>query len=266
MALKDEQLKKAISKVVDEVLGTEPSEENGEEEINKAMPASMDENGGKDKIKSGTPYSDKQKMKKAKKEEEEEESEEKKAKMKKSDDEEKPEEEKVTKSEGEETTTEEEAPEETTKVAKSIEELTEVLDEDELELIKAWRADKEAPEENVETEIKEEITKAKKAEETKEYEDLKKAYSEQSDLIKSLSEKIDKMASQPAYDKRSIENLETIEKSQPEEKISKSQVLDKMLELQQTNKGVRAVHISEFEATNNISDPAIKKMVMDSLK
>jgi len=262
MPIKDETLKKAVNKVVDELLG----ETKDEEKVEKAMPATMPENGGKDQIKSGTPYSEKKSDKVKKSDEEEEDKE---TKVEKSEEETK--EDKVEKSEEttEEDKVEKSETEEETKVQKSIEELSDVLDTDELELIKAWRADQEEViEDKVEEKVGEEVAKSMTSPKNEEYEELKKAYSDQTDLIKSLTDKVEKMASQPAYDKKSIETLETIEKSgsESEETISKAQVLNRMLELQKADKGIRAVHVSEFEATNNISDSAIKKMVMDSFK
>ena len=63
---KQDEIKKAIDEVVDKVLGEESKPEP--EDVEKAMPASMPENGGKDNIKSGSPFSDKKELK-AKKDE-----------------------------------------------------------------------------------------------------------------------------------------------------------------------------------------------------
>jgi len=147
------------------------------------------------------------------------------------------------------------------------------LDEDEVELIKAWRAQSEveSTEEGVtkseepKEEIKQEDTLGKAQKE--ENDQLKKSLSEQADLIKGLTEKFEKLASQPAYEKRSISSLEPIEKSESAtQDVSKQQVLEKMLELQIAGKGVRSTHIAEFESTNNISDLQIRNLVMNSVK
>lgn len=168
------------------------------------------------------------------------------------------------------------------KMKKSIEELSDILDEDELELIKAWREDAEveqvakseetapAAEPAAEEEQEESITKslAKVMEEA--VAPLKKALDEKDALIKSMNEKIEKMASQPAYDRRSISNLEALEKSgassEGAKELSKRQISEKMFEMQVAGKGVTSHHIAEFEATGNISDEIVKSIVFKELK
>lgn len=258
-----EELKKSVEELVEQLskLEQESSEAQAEEqvlegaatsesseEVEKSMPAqpelgqepphlaNLDANGGDDKYKTGSPGMEEQKDPSAKAKE-----------AKKSEDEEEEEESLEPKAE---------------KVEKS-EELS--LDDEEVELVKAWRAQKQ--EESIEKAVPAQadsdvLVKAFQ----KENDDLKKALTEQSDLIKSLSEKVEKMASAPAYDKRAISGLEPIEKSGDQEsELNKSQVLDKMLQLQQDEKsGVHARHIAEFEATGNLSNPQIKQLVINS--
>ena len=82
-----------------------------------------------------------------------------------------------------------------------------------------------------------------------------------------MNERIEKMASQPAYDKRSVDSLEPIEKSEnkPSDNISKSQVLDTMLDLQKSGAGITAYHVTRFEATGEIVDPKVEKLVKETL-
>ena len=90
---------------------------------------------------------------------------------------------------------------------------------------------------------------------------------EKEELIKSMNEKIEKMANQPAYDKRSVTTLEAIEKSDGAESVvSKAQVLETMLNLQVAGKGVNSKHIAEMEATGNVSDPRIKQLIKDEIE
>lgn len=261
---KQDEIKKSIDNVVDQILN-----------IEKSMPISLDANGGQDKICSGTPLQTEAELKAAKedeakkaKEKSDEESVAKAKEDKKEDDEDEDEE------DDEKKNSKKDSKKDDKKLAfmkKSVEELASVLDEEELELIKAWR---EQPAE-------EEIAKSKTAESeiSDKSEDLKKALadivapiqkamSEKDDLIKSLGDKIEKMASQPAYDRRSISTLEALEKSgsQESQTISKKQVTDKMLELQIAGKGVTSHHIGEFEATGNISDAMVKSLVFKELK
>jgi hypothetical protein len=241
-----EEIKKSIEELVDQALSSDTSEEKTEdnktedlskaedtdevkteenkteenktEDLNKGeMPKTLPENGGDDKIKSGTPFSEKP-------------SDGKKKKMK-----------------------------------KSIEELSEHLSDDELELVQAWREENSEDAEDVNVES---ITKSVNAAVKDQVDTLMKAISDRDETIKTLSEKVEKMASGPAYDKRTVTNLEPLEKGGESEEptIKKAQVLDTMLELQKEGKGVRAVHVAEFESTGNISNPHIKSLVMNKLK
>lgn len=260
-AAKQEELSKAIDAIVDEQLGKEaPAPKT--EEVEKAMPKTMDENGGKDKIKSGTPYSEGGN----KKSPEDEGSHTK--KMKKAEDE-TPAAENVEKAKEEKDEKDEDK--KTKKAYKSVEALGDLSDE-EIELVKAWREEK-ALEEKAETVEKsqaapstESLTKAITDAITSAVEPLKKAIEAKDNQIQELEKNFKKLASQPAYDKRSLSTLEPIEKSGNEQTISKAQVLNKMLDLQMQGKGVRSNHITEFETTGNISDPGIKRLVMDSFK
>lgn len=160
------------------------------------------------------------------------------------------------------------------KMMKSLEELSEFLSEDEVELIAAWREDSTESAEDVAKsqsglqDDKVDVAALVKSAITEATDEFKKSLSEKDEIIKSMNDKIEKMASRPAYDKRSVDSLEPIEKSGESntEPLSKSQVLDTMLDLQKSGKGVGSLHISEFEATGNISDPRIKQQVMDACK
>lgn len=163
------------------------------------------------------------------------------------------------------------------KMKKSIQELSSILDEEELELVKAWREESEK-----EAQLAKSIEAAPQTQPTQNLEevlrkaiadsnaDLRKSLDEKDTLIKSLSDKVEKMASQPAYDRRSISNLEVLEKSGSTpgkiEEIKKSQVLDTMLSLQAQGKGITSHHVAEFEATGNISDARVKRTVFQELK
>lgn len=257
MENKDTEINKAIEELVDQ-------------ELEKAMPTSLDENGGKDKIKSGSPFTEQGEGKAASTDESPTKGSGEK-KMKKSDDDDESEDSvEKAKSEDEKESKDLEKDMYKKKMKKSQEDLGE-LDEDEIELIKCWREEKaqESEEEVVKSmtpsaeDFSDVISKAVSSA----IEPLRKSLDEKDELIKSLKEDVEKISSQPAYDKRSITNLETIEKGgeQPAE-ISKSQVKDKLLELQFAGKGVTSHHIAEFEGTGNISDSSIKKLVMDSFK
>jgi hypothetical protein len=149
------------------------------------------------------------------------------------------------------------------------------LSDEEKELVKAWRASKDEPAEEVAKsqaaeqapKQDEEIKKALDAQKT-ENETLKKSLAEQSEMIKSLTEKVEKMESQPAYDKKAVTKLEPIEKSQPEtEKASKRQVIDALLTLQQEgDKDVNSHVISKYEATNQLSKSLQEKVKTQILK
>lgn len=275
-------IKKSVEDTVNQILSAEAQAANGgatqqiadptapaADSANKAMPASSPANGGDDKIKSGSPMTEEQKAEEAKKAQAAAE-----AKAKADAD-------AVAKAKADEDEKKKKKDEDDKKkpafMKKSIEQLSEHLDADELELVKTWReecekesvaksqaaAEQPAAPANPFAGI-EEVLKKAVAEGTA---DIRKALDEKDTLIKGLSDKIEKMASQPAYDRRSISTLEAIEKSQPESaELSKSKVLDKMLELQAAGKGVTSHHIAEFEATRNISDPTVRGIVFRELK
>ncbi len=156
-----------------------------------------------------------------------------------------------------------------TPVAQPADEIGSLSDE-EKELVKAWRASKDEPAEEI-TKAQpapaqdEELKKALDAQKT-ENETLKKSLSEQSDLIKALTEKVEKIASQPAYDQKSVTKLEPVEKSQPEtEKASKRQVLNALLELQQAGEAT-SHDVSKYESTNQLSKSLQEKVKNQILK
>jgi hypothetical protein len=237
------------------------------------------QNGGNDEIKSGSPKTEEMKMSeeaeekkkkddmekaKAKKSEDndaddkkkEDEKKEMEKAMKKADDDKKDEDKKE-----DDKDEAEKAKKAKKSMKKSLQDLSSVLDEEELELIKAWRSE-QAEEENV---VKsEDIAKAVSDITSAQVDELRKSMNAQNDLIKSMSEQIKKLSSQPAHDKRSIDTLETLAKSGTQESatITKSQVLDVMLDLQKSGKGVTSHHVAEFEATGNISNGQIKALVM----
>jgi hypothetical protein len=239
---------------VKEVEKSEVSEEETSEEIEKGVKSGeapkekTPENGGKDEVKSGTPKTEKQKMMKSEDEDEDDEK--------------------------EETPAEEKKEESKKKLKKSVEELSEYLDADELELIAAWRADQDEVEEPVaksqsglsDTPNLEEIVKSAVASASEEF---KKSLDAKDAVIKSLSDKVEKMASQPAYDRRSVESLEVIEKSgESDQPMTKAQVLDTMLDLQKSGKGITSYHIAQVEGLGSVSGlkPEIKQMILDAYK
>lgn len=270
---------------------------SNKEKIQKTVDALVDEalakgvnneaqNGGKDEIKSGSPKAEEMKLSEDadsddQKKKKEDESDEKKddKEMEKSDDKDADDEEekkkkekdemskKMKKAEDDKEDEEEDEKDEakkakkSSKMKKSIKELTDVLDEEELELIKAWRDDQAEKEETV---VKsEDIAKAVSEATSGQVEDLRKALNSQNDLIKSLSDQINKLASQPAHDKRSIDTLEPLIKGgNSETTLTKALVLDVMLDLQKNGKGVNSHHVAEFESTGNISNGQIKTLVM----
>lgn len=146
------------------------------------------------------------------------------------------------------------------------------LSDEEKELVKAWRASKDEPAEEITKSQEaaapaqdEELKKSLEAQKT-ENETLKKSLAEQADLIKGLTEKVEKMASQPAYDQKSVTKLEPIEKSQPEtEKASKRQVLNALLELQQAGEAT-SHDVSKYESTNQLSKSLQEKVKTQILK
>ena len=150
-------------------------------------------------------------------------------------------------------------------------------DEEENELLKSWRESKnQEPEEielskSVKEESKEDESLKKALSAQKEENDaLRKSLSEQSDMIKSLTEKVEKMASQPAYDKKSVDSLEPIEKTEEKDvtQISKGQVLNALLELQQ--EGLAKSHdVIKYQSTNQLSkslQDAVKDKITKTLK
>lgn len=233
--LTEEEIKKSIEALLEEVEVEEIKEEKKEEVIVKSeekeeKKTKKDENGGEDKMKSGSPFTEKQNS-------------------------------------------------DTPKMKKSIDELKEFgVSEDELELISAWREElnKEETPEIIEESVTKSLSKQNEmvlADEIKKAisestAELRKSLNEKDELIKSLSDKVNKLANQPAYDSKGIDTLEAIEKSETvkEEYIQKSQVLSKMLELQAAGKGVTSHHVAEFEATGNISNQKIKNLVKTELK
>lgn len=278
----NKDIKKSVEETVNQILSTDQSANGGTTQlvadptaaVTKAMPASSPANGGEDKIRSGSPMSEEEKAEEAKKAQAADE--EKKRKEKDEDDAKKAMADKESK-EKESKEKEEKDCKSKDKMKKSLEELADHLDADELELVKTWReecekesvaksqAAPEAPVAGIQMEQLQEVLKKAISEQTA---DLKKAIDDKDTLIKGLNDKIEKMASQPAYDRRSISTLETLEKSgaQASGELTKSQVLDKMLELQAAGKGVTSHHIAEFEATRNISDPTVRGIVFRELK
>ena len=258
----EEEILKSIDAIIDETLGTEEQPVEEKEVVAKSEESKnedKDANGGKDKIKSGSPMSAEQSEKAKKSEEDEEESEEKeldKEDMKK-----------LADKEAKEEVKEHEKDMHKKKMKKSLEELSQVLDSEELELIKAWREESEQSEKEASTDVAKSVVQAVSAQ----IEDLKKAFdarlSEKDSLIKALSEEIKKLSSQPAHSGQAVSTLETLEKGgSSETTLSKSQVLDTMLDLQKAGKGVTSRHIAEFEVTNNLSNPVVRALVIEEAK
>lgn len=140
------------------------------------------------------------------------------------------------------------------------------LSEDEIELVKAWRAtsnDEGQPEEitkSVEAPAQDQELKKALETQTQENQALKKSLEEQSSLIKSLTEKVEKMASQPAYEPKAVTTLEPIEKSEPQtQQASKRQVIDALLTLQQAGEAT-SHDISKYEVTNQLSKSLQEKV------
>lgn len=273
--MNEQDIKKSIDQLVDSILKTE-SIEKAEHPTNGgfegAKPAAEMDKSEEDKepkaeeqSESKEEESEEAKKAKMKKAEEEKESA-KEGKAEDKDDESKKSEEKEEPKKDEKAEDEKEEAKKS-KMKKSLVELAQILDEDELELVKAWREDTASEQVVTSAQSQEEFSKSLTKVVTDVVEPLKKALEEKDSLIKSMSDKIEKMASQPAYDRRSITSLEALEKSDSasSNEISKSQVTDKMLELQIQGKGVTSHNIAEFEATGNISDPVIKSLVFKSL-
>jgi hypothetical protein len=275
----EEEILKSLDAIIDETIGSEETTE----EVSKSEESKnekKDANGGDDKIKSGSPMSEKQeaamkaKAKKAEKEDEEEEDEEEEDEAKKAvessanlskaeDKEEKKEMKQVAK---EEVKAHEGKMHK--KMKKSLDELSSVLDEEELELIKAWREENDEEEsEETPSDIAKSVAQAVGAQ----LDDLKKAFneklSEKDVMIKSLSDEVKKLSSQPAHGRQSIDSLEVLEKGgSSETNLTKAQVLDTMLDLQKAGKGITSHHIAEFEATRNLSNPVVRNLVMEATK
>lgn len=277
----EEEILKSLDAIIDETIGSEEetAQEQKEEQVAKSEESKnekKDANGGEDKIKSGSPMSEKQEAAakaKAKKSEDEDEdekaekSESKQADLVKAEDKEDKEEKKEMKQVAKEEVKAHEGKMHK-KMKKSIEELSSVLDDEELELIKAWR------EENDEDEVEEtpaDIAKSVAQAVGAQIDDLKKAFneklSEKDAMIKSLSDEVKKLSSQPAHGRQSIDSLETLEKGgSSETSLTKAQVLDTMLDLQKAGKGITSHHIAEFEATRNLSNPVVRNLVMEATK
>lgn len=229
-----DEMKKSVKDLVKEILSEKPATDASAqpaEDIEKAKAKKSEDEDADDKEKKG------------KKEKEDKDADDKMKNMKKS---------------------ESETPaEETSEIGK--------LSDEEVELVKAWRASKDEPAEEigksqeVAPKQDEELKKALDAQKT-ENESLKKSIEAQSDLIKGLTEKVEKMASQPAYDKKAVTKLEPIEKSQPEtEKASKRQVLNALLEMQQAGEAT-SHDISKYESTNQLSKSLQEKVKTQILK
>lgn len=263
-----EEILKSLDAIIDETIGTD--EVAGEtapaaETVTKSEESkdtNKQANGGDDKIKSGSPMTEEQKAEEAKKAKEKKDKEEKEAK------------EKAEKSAQEEAdlkkSDDEDADDKKAKkMKKSLEDLAAAgVDAEELELIKAWR-EENAEEEEVQGSA--DIAKAVSQAVGAQIEELKKSFDEKlsakDDMIKSLSAEVKKLSTQPAHGKQSVDSLETIEKSGASNtEISKAQVLDTMLELQKSGKGINSRHIAEFEATRNLSNPQVKALVMEETK
>lgn len=282
-----EEILKSLDAIIDETMGKdEEVVPASTETVAKSAEESKDENkqanGGDDKIKSGSPMTEEQKAeeaKKAKAKKDEEEANKKKA----MEDAEKSAQaeadlkkaavdaeqaKKIADKEADKKVGAHEDKMHGKKMKKSLDELKDVLDEEELELVKAWREEnKEDETEESSADIAKSVAQAVGAQ----LEDIKKSFdqklSEKDDMIKSLSAEVKKLSTQPAHGRQSVDSLETIEKSGASNtEISKAQVLDTMLELQKAGKGINSHHIAEFEATRNLSNPQVKALVMNETK
>lgn len=272
-----EEILKSLDAIIDETIGTD--EVAGEAAPAAETVAKSEEskdtnkqaNGGDDKIKSGSPMTEEQKAEEAKKAKEKKDKEEKEAKEKamKEQAEKSAQEEADLKKGAKESEDKDADDKKAKKMKKSLEELAAAgVDAEELELIKAWR-EENAEEEEVQgsADIAKSVAQAVGAQ----IEELKKSFDEKlsakDDMIKSLSAEVKKLSTQPAHGKQSVDSLETIEKSGASNtEISKAQVLDTMLELQKSGKGINSRHIAEFEATRNLSNPQVKALVMEETK
>lgn len=273
-----EEILKSLDAIIDETIGTD--EVAGEaapaaETVTKSEESkdtNKQANGGDDKIKSGSPMTEEQKAEEAKKAKEKKDKEEKEAKekaMKEQAEKSAQEEADLKKAADKESEDKDADDKKAKKMKKSLEELAAAgVDAEELELIKAWR-EENAEEEEVQgsADIAKSVAQAVGAQ----IEELKKSFDEKlsakDDMIKSLSAEVKKLSTQPAHGKQSVDSLETIEKSGASNtEISKAQVLDTMLELQKSGKGINSRHIAEFEATRNLSNPQVKALVMEETK
>lgn len=274
-----EEILKSLDAIIDETIGTD--EVAGEKTAPAAETVAKSEeskdtnkqaNGGDDKIKSGSPMTEEQKAEEAKKAKEKKDKEEKEAKEKamKEQAEKSAQEEADLKKGAKESEDKDADDKKAKKMKKSLEELAAAgVDAEELELIKAWREENAEEEEEVQgsADIAKSVAQAVGAQ----IEELKKSFDEKlsakDDMIKSLSAEVKKLSTQPAHGKQSVDSLETIEKSGASNtEISKAQVLDTMLELQKSGKGINSRHIAEFEATRNLSNPQVKALVMEETK
>lgn len=285
----EEEILKSLDAIIEETMGKDdevtPASTEAVAKSEESKNENKEANGGEDKIKSGTPMSEEQAMKaKAKKEKEDKEAKDKAEKEKEEAEKSAQAEADLKKSADKDADDKKGAKEKEDKDAddkkkdgkkklpafmkKSIAELAEVLDTDELELVKAWREENdEAATEESSADIAKSVAQAIGAQ----LEDIKKSFdqklSEKDGMIKSLSAEVKKLASQPAHGRQSVDSLETIEKSNSSDVvISKAQILDTMLELQKAGKGINSRHIAEFEATKNISNQQVKTLVMDETK
>lgn len=157
-------------------------------------------------------------------------------------------------------------------IRKSLEELASVLTEDELTIIQTWREELESPE--VETQVEETIVKSQtsnddliksiRAEFDTQLGDLRKSLSDKDDLIKSLNAKVEELAAQPAHSGRAVDNIQVIEKSNPEQTLTKSKVLATMLDLQKSGKGVTSFDITTYETKGTFSNQHVRQLVMNA--
>lgn len=281
----EEEILKSLDAIIDETMGTsEVTSTVAKSE--EAKNENKDANGGEDKIKSGTPMSEEQAMK-AKKEKEDKEAKEAAEKKKAMEDAEKSaqveadlkkaadkdaDDKKKDKEEDNDEDADDKKKDGKKKLPafmkKSIVELSEVLDSEELELIKAWREENAAEESQVSSS---DIAKSVAQAVGSQLEDIKKSFeqklADKDAMLKSLSEEMKKLSSKPAHGRQSIDSLEVLEKSNSSDvALSKAQVLDTMLELQKAGKGITSQHVAEFEITRNLSNPQVKTLVMEATK
>lgn len=276
----EEEILKSIDAIIDETLGSEEQVESKDEVVKseEAKNEKKDANGGDDKIKSGSPMSaeqaEKAKAKKSDKKDEEDEEDDEDEKSEKSEASEadlqkadKKEMKKIADKEAKEEVEEHEKEKHKKSMKKSIQELSQVLDSEELELIKAWREETAQEEKESSSDVAKSVVQAVGAQ----IDELKKSFdarlNEKDSLIKSMSDELKKLSSQPAHNGQAVNTLETLEKGGPSETtLSKSQVLDTMLDLQKAGKGITSLHIAEFEATKNLNNPVVRSLVMEAAK